>query len=148
MSDKLHIHLNMQVAFYDVDAYRVVWHGNYPKYMEIARCKLLEKIGFTYADMEKIQHFFPVIDLKIKYIDSLVFDQHFSIEAQLKEWQNKLVIDYHIRDTTTGKSITKAQTTQVAVKMPERITQFEAPTALLKKIAAVLADQDSTESSQ
>ena len=138
VADKTQITLDMQVAFYDVDSYRVVWHGNYPKYLEIARCKLLEQIGFTYADMEDINHFFPVIDLQIKYVDSLIFDQHFTITATLKEWKNKLIIDYQIRDATTQKSITKAQTTQVAVKMPERITQFEAPKELREKIAMLL----------
>ena len=130
VADKTQITLDMQVAFYDVDSYRVVWHGNYPKYLEIARCKLLEQIGFTYADMEGINHFFPVIDLQIKYVEIG--------RATLKEWKNKLIIDYQIRDATTQKSITKAQTTQVAVKIPERITQFEAPKELREKIAMLL----------
>lgn len=142
ISNKTQITLEMQVAFYDVDSYRVVWHGNYPKYFEIARCKLLEKIGFTYTDMENINHFFPVIDLQIKYIDSLIFDQRFNITAMLKEWQNKLVIDYKIYDADTQKAITKAHTTQVAVKMPERITQFEAPKALRDKMAQLLNQPD------
>jgi len=140
VTNKMQITLEMQVAFYDVDSYRVVWHGNYPKYFEIARCKLLEKIGFTYADMESINHFFPVIDLQIKYVDSLIFDQHFTITATLKEWENKLIIDYQVRDTETQKSITKARTTQVAVKMPERITQFEAPKELRDKINRLLSN--------
>ena len=138
VTNKAQITLDMQVAFYDVDSYRVVWHGNYPKYFEIARCKLLEQIGFTYEDMEGINHFFPVIDLQIKYVDSLVFDQYFTITATIKEWENKLVIDYQIRDAKTQKSITKAQTTQIAVKMPERITQFEAPKELRDKMATLL----------
>lgn len=140
VANKTQITLDMQVAFYDVDSYRVVWHGNYPKYLEIARCKLLEKIGFTYDDMENINHFFPVIDLQIKYVDSLVFDQYFTITATLKEWENKLIIDYHIRDAESQKSITKAKTTQVAVKMPERITQFEAPKELREKMDRLLND--------
>jgi len=139
-TNNMQITLDMQVAFYDVDSYRVVWHGNYPKYFEIARCKLLEKIGFTYADMEKINHFFPVIDLQIKYVDSLVFDQNFKITAILKEWENKLIIDYQIRDAESQKSITKAKTTQIAVKMPERVTQFEAPKELREKMARLLSD--------
>lgn len=139
VADKTRITLDMQVAFYDVDSYRVVWHGNYPKYFEIARCKLLEHIGFNYTDMESINHFFPVIDLQIKYVDSLIFNQHFTIIATLKEWKNKLIIDYQIRDAKTQKSITKAKTTQIAVKMPERITQFEAPKELREKMAMLLS---------
>lgn len=128
----------MQVAFYDVDSYRVVWHGAYPKYFEIIRGELLEKIGYTYADMERDQFFFPVINLQIKYIDSLVDKQKFLITATLKEWENKLIIDYLIVDEVSGTQITKAQTTQVAVKMPEKITQFTAPKSLLTAIKSAL----------
>ena len=130
----------MEVAFYDVDSYRVVWHGAYPKYMEIARGHLLEKIGYTYADMENDQYFFPVIGMEIKYIDSLVSGQLFTIEASLKEWENKLIIDYLICDADTGKAITKAQTTQAAVKMPEKITQFSSPEKLIKAVETAIID--------
>ena len=38
--------IEFKVEFYDVDSMNVVWHGNYVKYMESARCVLLDKIGF------------------------------------------------------------------------------------------------------
>ncbi|MGH1428512.1 MAG: acyl-CoA thioesterase [Arenicella sp.] len=134
----LSITSSMRVAFYDVDSYRVVWHGAYPKYLEIARGELLEKIGYTYADMEREQFFFPIIDMQIKYIDSLLVGQQFNITATLKEWQHKLVIDYLITDSTTGKRITKARTTQAAVKMPEKVTQFDSPHSLISAVEAAL----------
>jgi acyl-CoA thioester hydrolase len=33
------------VEFYDVDSMEIVWHGNYVKYLEKARCVLLDHIG-------------------------------------------------------------------------------------------------------
>lgn len=134
---KLRVTLPMEVGFYDVDSYRVVWHGNYPKYFEIARCKLLDKIGFTYADMEEIGCFYPVVDLHAKYIRPLRFEQKFEITAQLKEWEHKLVIDYRIVDVATRDVVTKGQTTQFAVKMPEEITQFDSPIELIESVNAV-----------
>ncbi|MEB8432450.1 acyl-CoA thioesterase [Cocleimonas sp. KMM 6892] len=144
----LSVTLPMEVGFYDVDSYRIVWHGNYPKYFEIARCKLLSKIGFTYADMEETGYFYPVVDLHTKYIRPLRFEQQFEITAELKEWEHKLVIDYLIVDVTTRDVFTKGQTTQFAVKMPEEITQFDAPKQLLDSVDAafkVLADAKSDE---
>ena len=41
----------IDVPFYDLDPKNVVWHGNYVKYLEVARCDLLSKIGYTYDDM-------------------------------------------------------------------------------------------------
>lgn len=138
MNDALSISLTMEVAFYDVDSYRIVWHGSYPKYFEIARCKLLEKIDFTYADMEATGYFFPIIDINIKYIKPLRMDQQFTITATLKEWQNKLCIRYLITDTETGERLTKGETTQVAVAMPSAVTQFISPDALINKVNAAL----------
>ena len=37
----------LKVEFYDLDPMNVVWHGNYLKYLEAARCDMLEKIGYT-----------------------------------------------------------------------------------------------------
>ena len=35
--------VDFQVEFYDVDSMQVAWHGNYVKFMEVARCALLKK---------------------------------------------------------------------------------------------------------
>ena len=41
-----------QVEFYDLDPMNVVWHGNYVKYLEAARCDFLAKVGCTYDDIK------------------------------------------------------------------------------------------------
>ena len=129
----------MQVPFFDVDSYRIVWHGNYPKYFEIARCQLLDMIGYSYSVMEKSGYFFPVIDLKTKYIKPLIFEQNVKVTAQLKAWENKLIIDYFIQDIDSNQIVTKAQTTQVAVLMPEKITQFQSPQLLIDNVQKLLS---------
>ena len=35
--------MKLTVQFYDLDPMNVVWHGNYLKYLESARCDLLKK---------------------------------------------------------------------------------------------------------
>lgn len=37
----------IKVEFYDLDPMDVVWHGNYVKYLEVARCDMLSKLGYT-----------------------------------------------------------------------------------------------------
>lgn len=130
------VSFDKEVPFYDVDAYRIVWHGNYPKYFEVGRCQLLEEIGYPYQKMEDAGYFFPVIDLRVKYVQPIVFKQHIRIESALKAWENKLVIDYRIYDIDNGETLTKAQTSQVAVKMPEQITQFQSPQPLIDAVEA------------
>ena len=127
-----------EVPFFDADSYRIVWHGHYVKYFEIARCKLLDELDCRYDDMEANGYFFPVIDLHIKYIKPLRFGQRIRIIATLKEWQQRLKIHYVVNDVETGEKLTKGHTIQVAIAMPEEITQFESPTFLKERIAAVL----------
>ena len=57
-----------KIQFYDVDAMQVVWHGNYARFLELARCALLEKIGYSYPEMARSGYFWPVVDMRIKYV--------------------------------------------------------------------------------
>lgn len=134
MKEKLSSQFEMEVPFFDVDSYRIVWHGYYAKYFEIARCQLLEEINYSYQTMEGSGYAFPVIDLQVRYKKALKFGQKISVMATLNAWQNKLVIDYIIKDAPTGKIFTRGQTTQVAVSMPDEVTQFQSPQALLDNI--------------
>jgi acyl-CoA thioester hydrolase len=136
MNKKISSQFEMEVPFFDVDSYRIVWHGNYAKYFEIARCHLLEKINYSYQTMEGSGYAFPVIDLQVRYRKALKFGQRVRVIATLKAWQNKLVIDYLIKDAATGTTLTKGQTTQVAVSMPDEVTQFQSPQQLLDSVDA------------
>lgn len=140
MAKSISVIIEKDVPFYDVDSYRIVWHGHYPKYFEEARCALLEKIGFAYQQMEESGYFFPIIDLQTRYVKPLIFRQKIKIMARLKEWEHKLVINYLITDSESGEKLTKGSTTQVAVLMPENITQFESPAILVKRVEALLRD--------
>lgn len=128
--------LNIDIPFFDVDAYRVVWHGNYPKYMEMARCALLSEIGCPYSVMEEQGFFFPIVDIQVKYIKPLLFEQKVVVESWLTEWENRLKISYAIKDRDTGEVFTKGKTTQFAVAMPEQITQYESPAFLTDAVTA------------
>lgn len=134
--------LDIDIPFFDVDAYRVVWHGNYPKYIEMSRCALLSEIGCPYTVMEERGFFFPIVDIQVKYIKPLLFEQKVVIESWLTEWENRLKISYAIKDKVTGEIATKANTTQFAVAMPDQVTQYESPPFLVETINAWLAKHD------
>lgn len=133
--------VQLEAEFYDVDSCKVVWHGHYVKYMEVARCRLFEKIGHNYQDMEKSGFFYPIVSLNVKYVQPLCFTQKFAVTASLVEWEGHLKIKYLIADAETNEKITKASTTQVAVRMPEYELQFEIPEVLSAKINQTLACQ-------
>lgn len=128
----------IEIPFYDVDSYRVVWHGNYPKYFEVARCQLLEHLTIPYAVLEKIGYFYPVIEMDVKFIKPLHFTQRIMVTAELKEYRSKLRVDYLIVDAQSQERITKGSTSQVAV-LPEGVMQYEAPAEVVARIDRVLA---------
>lgn len=134
--------LEYDIPFFDVDAYRVVWHGNYPKYIEMARCALLKEIGCPYSVMEQHGYFFPIVDIQVKYVRPLLFEQKIVIESWLVEWENRLKINYRIKDKDTGEVFTKARTTQFAVAMPEQITQYVMPDFVVETVNAWVAKHD------
>ncbi len=139
MNDTLSTSVDIEVPFYDVDSYRIVWHGSYVKYFEVARCKLLEKIDFTYEDMEASGFFYPIVDIQVKYIKPLRFKQQFTISATITEWEHRLKIKYLITDKNTGERITKGHTTQAAVTMPDQTMCLVSPPILIDKINLALA---------
>ncbi|MBX2867280.1 MAG: acyl-CoA thioesterase [Acidiferrobacterales bacterium] len=129
--------IEIKAPFYDVDSCDVVWHGHYVKYFEEARCHLLDKVGYNYQVMREDGYFFPVVDMKIKFVAPLVFAQVFVVSTTLVEWQNRLKINYEIFDKESKEKITKGYTTQVAVDVKNRQMQFESPSRLIEMVEAM-----------
>ena len=129
--------IRFKIEFYDVDSMRVVWHGNYVKYMEKARCALLDKIGFGYLTMVEEGYLFPVTDIKLKYIRSLKFGETARAVATLVEYENCIKIKYEIYNANTGVLTTKAESTQMAVDMKTGESCFVCPDSLIKKVEEI-----------
>jgi acyl-CoA thioester hydrolase len=126
--------VELQVQFYDLDPMHIVWHGNYVKYLEVVRCALFDKIDYNYTQMKESGYQWPVIDMQLRYAGSAVFGQRLKLHAEIVEWENRLKIDYLITDAETGKRLTRASTTQVAVNMSTGEMCFVSPQVLLEKL--------------
>jgi len=123
----------IETQFYDLDPMGVVWHGHYARFFEQARCRLLEKIGYGYIEMEASGYHWPVVDMQIKYVGPLRFPQQVTVTATILESANRLKITYVIADVN-GVTLTKASTTQVAVHRATGELCLESPAALTDKI--------------
>ena len=123
----LHTDTEILVPFFDVDSMHVVWHGHYVKYLEVARCALLDRIGHNYTVMNDSGYAWPVIDLQLRYVRGAVFGQKLNVRASLVEWENRLKINYLITDLVTGERLTRAVSVQVAVEIASREMQLASP---------------------
>lgn len=125
----------ISVQFYDLDPMNVVWHGNYVKYLETARCDLLEKLGYNYIDMRNDGFAYPVATMEMKYIKPCVFNQKLKIVSVIEEIEPCLIIKYTIFDNKTGDKLFKAKTMQICVDINTKQSVYEAPDNLKKKFA-------------
>jgi acyl-CoA thioester hydrolase len=122
------------IPFHDVDVMGIVWHGHYVKYLEIARCALLDKIDYNYPQMKASGYAWPVIDMHIRYPRPLLFQQIVRVKAKLEEWENRLKVRYLIEDAASGQRLTRAYTVQVAFDMAENEMLFVSPNILFQKL--------------
>jgi acyl-CoA thioester hydrolase len=126
------------VEFYDVDSMDVVWHGNYVKYFEKARCALLNKIGYSYREMRASGYVFPVTDISLKFIRPLRFGDRVRIKAVLDEYENRLRIKYELSRAETGEITTKGMSTQMAFHVATEDSCFICPKVFTDKVEALL----------
>jgi acyl-CoA thioester hydrolase len=133
--------VQIDIPFHDVDAMEVVWHGNYTRYFEIARCALLDAIAYDYPQMRTSGFAWPIIDLRVKFIRPCHFKQRIVVSASLVEFENRLKINYLIVDAESGARLSKAYTTQVAVDMSSGAMCFSSPPVLLQRLSDFQAQQ-------
>jgi acyl-CoA thioester hydrolase len=132
------VETTITVPFFDVDSMHIVWHGHYCKYLEVARCNLLDKIGYNYTDMKNSGFMFPIVDMQIQYLQPLVFEQQVVVRASLIEWEYRLKIHYTIRDQASGALLSKAHTVQAAVDAT-KLLRIGCPDSLLERVKPFLA---------
>jgi acyl-CoA thioester hydrolase len=124
-----------EVPFFDLDPMEVVWHGHYVKYLEIVRGVLLDTINYNYAQMKASGYLWPVVDMHVRYAGSATFGQRLKLRAEIVEWENRLKIGYLITDAASGRRLTRASTTQVAVEIVSGEMCFVSPRVLLERLS-------------
>jgi acyl-CoA thioester hydrolase len=127
----------VEVAFHDVDAMTVCWHGNYLKYFEIGRTALLRVFDYDYREMQASGYLWPIVEAHLKYVQPAVYGQKLDVRTQLLEYENRLKIGYEIVDSASGTRLTKGYTIQVAIEAATRELQFVSPPVVFEKLERV-----------
>ncbi len=123
------------VPFHDVDAMRIVWHGNYLKYFELARDALFSARGvdlYGFADGAGIV--FPVIRTATRHSHPLCFGDAFECRATVVEARIKLVIEYELELEESGVVCATGSTEQVALSVPDHELQLRLPESLCRAL--------------
>jgi len=130
------VEIELEIPFQDGDPMGVTWHGNYFRYLEAARCALLDKMAYGYKAMMESGYLWPIVDTRMKFMRPTVFQQRIRVVATLQEYENRLKIGYEISDIESGERVTKGYTIQVAVDKSTNELCFVSPPILFEKVRA------------
>ena len=122
----------LNVPFYDLDPMNIVWHGNYIKYIEEARCDFFSKIGYDYMEMHKDGFIFPIAKMDFKFIKSAHFGDELVIKTCLKEIEPAILFKYEV--FLKEEKIFVANSMQIGVKVSTGESFYEAPEKLKNAI--------------
>ena len=129
--------IEVSPAFHDLDPMDVVWHGHTLKYLELARCALLQGFDYDYPQMRASGYVWPIVDLRCKYVRSARYGQRLRVRAELTEWEMRMRIDYVIRDAETDEVVTRAHTLQVAVEIASGEMSYATPEVFRRRLGLI-----------
>lgn len=106
--------VRIQIRFSEVDALRMVWHGNYVQYMEDAREAFGRKYGLEYMHIYNSGYVAPIVDLQIQYKQTATIDDVLLVEITYRPAKGgKLIFDYTVYKEADHSEVLTASTIQL-----------------------------------
>lgn len=93
-----------KVQYYETDGMRIVHHSNYIRFMEEARCDLMEQHGYPYARLEAMGVSIPVLSVSCDYKSATRFGETLVIGVAVTALSpTRMTVEYELRDDATGE---------------------------------------------
>lgn len=106
--------IRVRVRFSEIDPIKMVWHGNYVKYMEDAREAFGRRYGLGYQLIFGSGYYAPVYDMHLRYMAPATLDDELDVKITwLDEPGAKICFTYEIRKAGSGEIVLKADTIQL-----------------------------------
>ncbi|MEA5005747.1 MAG: acyl-CoA thioesterase [Rikenellaceae bacterium] len=106
---------NVKVRFNEVDSLKIVWHGEYVKYMEDGRESFgLDYPGLRYMDIYEAGFTAPVVDLHISYKNPLIYGDTAIIETKyIYTPAAKIIFEFSIYRASDNQLVAEGSSIQV-----------------------------------
>jgi len=75
----------LRVRYHETDQMGYVHHGNYSHYYELARTELFKRLGLSYKELEEKGIMMPVLEMSIRYIKAVTYDEEITVKTTLRE---------------------------------------------------------------
>ena len=104
----------VDIHFYDVDSVKIVWHGNYLKYLENGREAFGKKYGIGYMDIYSQGYVTPIVDVHVRYLNPVVYEETLVVETSyVPSKAAKLIFKYTIYRKKDMSVVAEAETIQL-----------------------------------
>ena len=118
-----------KINYYETDRMGIVHHSNYIRFMEEARCKMLDEFDFPYSSFEEQGVMIPVLGVNCNFKHHVTFNDTIIIKPFVKEFNGvRLTMGYTITNKETGDIVLTGETKHCFTDMNLR------PIRLQKKI--------------
>lgn len=100
-----------RINYYETDKMGVVHHSNYIRFLEEARCKMLDDNDMPYSAFEERGVMIPVLGVNCDYKLHVTFDDIIEIKPFVKDFNGvRLTMGYHITNKKTGDLVLSGET--------------------------------------
>lgn len=97
--------------YYETDQMGIIHHSNYIRWFEEARIDFLKQIDLDYKGLESIGLSSPVLEVQVKYIKMIHFDDNVTIECKIVDYKGvRFGVEYIIKDAATNEIMTQGLT--------------------------------------
>ncbi len=108
--------MEFRVRYVETDQMGVVHHASYLDWLEEGRMDYMRKRGLSYAKIEEMGFFLPVVECKVRYLASARFEQELVLFSWIKEIQPLLALfAYRLEDKASGQLLLTGHTKHVCV---------------------------------
>lgn len=101
-----------KVQYYETDKMGITHHSNYIRFMEEARMRFLEELGYPMTRLEAEGILSPVVSVSCEYKHTTTYSDEIEIEVTLIQYTGvKLSLAYVMKQAATGQVVAEASST-------------------------------------
>ncbi len=128
---------SLQVRFYEVDTYGVVWHGHYAGWFEAGRNELTERFQMGPLELKERNFLAPVVELTCQFKLPATYGDSLIIQTTMERTEvAKLIFHYCVLHQGNRKVLATGSTTHVLTDLNGNLL-YRVPPEVLERIEAM-----------
>lgn len=115
----------VEPRYSETDQMGIIYHANYIVWFEIARTKLMDRLSFSYAEVEAKGFLFPVLKMEARYHKPAVYGRPVEVSCAIPKYTGvRICYEYEVRDQETGELLVTGYSESGATDRNLRVTNL------------------------